>query len=761
MSPEGVDIKYKCHNGKSGKNKCICQSDGRIEVEEGTLKDTYGKETSYRYCIHWNRRIEPLIANLNYGNQHLNIKNSESKASTSFSDEHHEIFEVTTYYSFEHDDGKTTIRVPLVLRVQSKASEDSGGSYYWYENTGTNGDNLTWKRIPGVENEYPKNNKDPASSDLVQKLKDLTCSLHNLHIVDIYKAKNYSCPCGKANVTVRSETKADLSGYTQYEYTYKTKENSVIYENVTLEDDYSGNPLILNDITGDLSVFYWNEDKKRKKPLMLEVSVGIAGIGVGTTKVYYGNKGDENNKKWIPIGTGPVSREKLHELQCQVFKPVIIDVAEHIGEYTNKYCSGECPNKDCPGKVTVSAYPLRGLSGYTAWRHTYGNKGENFTITSFTNGSSPIDIPTGSFPIWDVKDVLVFFLECAPGNTATERPFIVCVSTGNGYTYRWSNNHCKKGGKFELEKKLQELKKELGQEAKQKSQTEDDSDDEEEDDPVSENPDDSQSTEGNNGAQREEVPAADLTDQLSDTESETKILLQGTPVAQMAEDAIDGERLKHIIADPSRVYLDGFEVLGGSTIHTLLPGATGSRPPPPELTVGTNIPPVLCSYTQPLSGLEGNSVTIQHFASLLPTTTPKEASPTLTPVEIHETIPLLPKETGPEAPTEELTAEPVTKAERLEASGPGQGTHGLGFSPGPKPQTNSSFWESYDKSIPTVLTGVGVVSGTLTGLGGHSNVLKETLGLDKYILWIVRSIMLSMDEGLYDSDEERLMEATQ
>ncbi|EKX72365.1 hypothetical protein BEWA_048320 [Theileria equi strain WA] len=63
-------------------------------------------------------------------------------------------------------------------------------------------------------------------------------------------------------------------------------------------------------------------------------------------------------------------------------------------------------------------------------------------------------------------------------------------------------------------------------------------------------------------------------------------------------------------------------------------------------------------------------------------------------------------------PTEVLSTakeseSPPPKAEaRAEARSPAAGT----------PQT-STFWESYDKSIPTVLTGVGVVSGSLTGFG--------------------------------------------
>ncbi|AFZ80071.1 hypothetical protein BEWA_029210 [Theileria equi strain WA] len=40
-----------------------------------------------------------------------------------------------------------------------------------------------------------------------------------------------------------------------------------------------------------------------------------------------------------------------------------------------------------------------------------------------------------------------------------------------------------------------------------------------------------------------------------------------------------------------------------------------------------------------------------------------------------------------------------------------------GGSPGPGPSHGGSFWTSHEKSIPTVLTGVGVVSGSLTGFG--------------------------------------------
>ncbi|XP_075581331.1 complement C3 [Pelecanus crispus] len=58
-------------------------------------------------------------------------------------------------------------------------------------------------------------------------------------------------------------------------------------------------------------------------------------------------------------------------------------------------------------------------------------------------------------------------------------------------------------------------------------------------------------TKGVNGVQEEKVKATNLSDIVPNTESETKVSIQGNPVSIMVEKAIDGSKLKHLIAIPS------------------------------------------------------------------------------------------------------------------------------------------------------------------------------------------------------------------
>ncbi|AFZ79906.1 hypothetical protein BEWA_027550 [Theileria equi strain WA] len=540
MSQKGIDIRKKCPEGKS---LGTCQDDSQVEAKRGRLRDVDNRETGYRYCRHKNDTEGVVINNLSYGNQPLKIENGGGGEPTLFSDIHPKVWEVTTYYSFEHDNGKTTIKVPLALRVRSKTDEDSD-NVTWYENMG--GGNTLWKSITST-NDFPTSDAGKGGNKFTKKLDNLTCKLHNLHIVNIHRTKDYRCACTQANVTVIPEPSTD--GYIKYRHEYKTDVNTVRYKHVILEDEDGYGPieLTLKD-TPSLSAYYWGKDEERRKPLLMEVTLGGNFEGLKTT-VPVSNNGDPYNSKWTIMDPGPVSEKKLKELKCKLFRPAEIDVSVcDTREYDNPYykneMDGNCPNATCPGKIQVkgcdgSPY---GLQNYTAKKHTYGQG--SFTVTGFTGKP---EIYEKELPIWDVTELVVFFPKFNGDKTATNTHVLVYVSSNGGKTKKWyigvsrgKNGDIESPEEYELRSRIQHevsriedtLKTVKQQETAhseehgEQGSYEQDSESQEEDvdEEASTVPQDPEHL-GQNGVQREEVPAADLSDQVPDTESETKILL--------------------------------------------------------------------------------------------------------------------------------------------------------------------------------------------------------------------------------------------
>ncbi|AFZ79589.1 hypothetical protein BEWA_024380 [Theileria equi strain WA] len=701
MYSKGVDVKYKCHNSKSDKSKCTCKNDHRIEVEERTLKDD-GKDTDYRYFIHRNRTTESLIKDLNYGGEILQIENAGTY--TPFSDEHQEIWEVVTYYSFKHDNGRTTIKVPLALRTRSKIGEDND-KVTWYENSG---DNLTWREIEGTGS-FPTDYPGQGGDKFTKKLNELACTLHKLHIVNIYETKDYNCACSQAKVQVIANDKT-VPGYKNYRHEYETEESSVRYRNFNLEDK-DGGFVKLDKDTPKLSVYYWDADEKRKKkPLIMEVALGGYFIG---TEVIVSNNGEPNNGKWTITGElGPVSADTLHKQKCKLFRPVDINVSVETGEYDNSHCN----RKDCHSKVKVANYNGYIPHGYKAFKHTYG--GGKFTIANFIGEPK---IHEDNLPIWDVTEVVVFIPD-------GDKPFLVYVSSDGGRTKKWysrSNNgdNLEEVGDIlgnnpsqttsnilnaalEIIKQLKEiLQRSENQEPDEESEEEEDQKerelkglvkddqmaDEERFQQVQEEKEDKEEEEESvskltfpDSSAPEEVPAADLSDQVPDTESETKILLQGTPVAQMAEDAIDGERLT-------------------GTLDITLPQSNGEYPEIAEIGSATVAPSV--TYDSGIL-IEEHGNTIKH-------TMHRHAVPI---VEIDEPDPEViitidvsnPPETTPETDgltslQHEATTEVTPGGPQALSTSSAQGTHG----PGPS-QTGSGSIPPEDSTniIVSVTTGI-------------------------------------------------------
>ncbi|AFZ79556.1 hypothetical protein BEWA_024050 [Theileria equi strain WA] len=455
-----IDIRNKCPNIKDGKNTCQCKDVYQIKALRGTLKGTDGRDTDYRYCKHRNETNELLIKDLNYNGQPLKVE--DGRGSKLLSATHSTIWEVTTYYSFEHDKNAHVIKVPLILGVRSKISEYNSDNVTWYENSSINGDNLTWKRIddPGTENEYPKTDKEHATTEgFTKKLNELTCNLHKLHIVDIYRTSSYDCACSNAHVTVIPDKGTTLPGYTKYNYQYTSSENFVRYKRVNIKDGDDDKPLTLNHRTPKLSVYYWDADKKRrKKPLLMEVYVGGEKLleGHDDTPVLVFNSGVKDNSKWT-MDVGSVSADTLHKQKCKLFHPVIIDVTRTTRSYPNPYCikegykNGECPNKDSPHEVEVEKCDgsIFELTSCTGWKHTYGKKGEPFTVTKFIGGLGTDLI---NFPIWNAREVIVFFASCdKPDDPATKIPLQIYVKSENGAIRKWQRSEDRDGGEWKVE----------------------------------------------------------------------------------------------------------------------------------------------------------------------------------------------------------------------------------------------------------------------------------------------------------------------
>ncbi|EKX73996.1 hypothetical protein BEWA_040340 [Theileria equi strain WA] len=343
MPTVGIDIKHKCQpkNRKVKKRNepKTCAKHG-FEASLRNVSDG-PKVTDYRVCTHKGGKFN--ISPLKYDEQELTIVGGSD-----FAKRHKTITEICTYYSDKHNGGEE-IEKPLALRL-----EDEHGKHHWYENSGSNGNNLTWKTIKDSTG-FPKFSNE-SNPKFERELNRLTCRLHDLHFVDIYKTDNYNCACGEANVTVSENDYGSVYGYTKYEHKYTVKPNSVRYNStfLKLKDNEGDEEMTLKseDFSG-VSVYYWNADKDRRKiPLLIEVTV----LGV---KAFLGNDGTVNNNdntKWkmirsediydnFPTVSQDKLEEKLKELTCRFFGP----------EDTNGYCKKEWCNKEeslqCPEDI--------------------------------------------------------------------------------------------------------------------------------------------------------------------------------------------------------------------------------------------------------------------------------------------------------------------------------------------------------------------------------------------------------------------------
>ncbi|AFZ79798.1 hypothetical protein BEWA_026470 [Theileria equi strain WA] len=453
-----MNIKYKCPEGEKGFARTKkCKKHHNFYA---SLTDVYdNKDPHYRVCRHYSGTF--VIQNLHYDGQVLTISYGGSSLT-----KERRINDISVYYSETYEDSKKDyIEKPLLLRIKSRTEE------HWYFNADVKDKdtdeqyedegiiwkpNTKWKEIKDGSKFYDGRG-NPKSEELKKELNRLTCKLHNLHAVDIFKSDadtSYRCPvCRKENATVSSETIADFSGYKKYRHTYGSDINFVRYDKTLLKlggenEGDDGEPIPLDaSLTPHLTVYYWNMDPQRTKPLLMEVVVG--GVGYRGTQVSLGNDGTPDNSEWSMILdngepkvlSGKKLEEQLHKQKCKFFRPVVIDVSEEKS-YPNPYCIKEgCKKGKCPDKVKVEKYSnaIPGLTSYTARRHTYGKAGGKFTITGFTKGPKK----NVTFPIWDVTEVVVFFPECSqksPDDSLINIPLLVYVNSSDKSSRKWYKN---------------------------------------------------------------------------------------------------------------------------------------------------------------------------------------------------------------------------------------------------------------------------------------------------------------------------------
>ncbi|AFZ81055.1 hypothetical protein BEWA_004630 [Theileria equi strain WA] len=614
MSPS-IDIKYKCSEKNNRRKK------GKIEPGicrhgfEASLRNLSNspKETGYKVCKHKGGTFN--IRRLTYGNEEL-----KDESESLLTRKHNIITEVCTYYSDKYNGDDERIKVPLILGVREK----TGTPYHWYENLG--GNNLTWREINDTSG-FPQFSNE-STQKFLGKLNELTCQLHKLHSVNIYEDRNYSCPCGKTNVTVVENEGGGIPGYTKYKHTYDTYANSARYKDTALKFKYDDryDPFSLSKETLQLTVYYSEEDKGRKRPLLMDVSVWDSG-----DIIPLGNIGVKDNSEWSMITdedggylltlSSEVLSLKLQELKKELYQEAkkLEKVHESLGhseksdsEYQEDEDEEDREDDDDEkeaekekgvDKTSLAPVELVGVN------NSGGRKGLDElleTIGPFINlglaGSGLVGLGTAhnlaeelKLALELAKDILATYVVPEAGDKLPQDFKTVKQLEGQGPTGTESQN--KTPEFLPVPAALSGPVPAVGI-------------------VTEEGP--GRTPKVQNNAAQTDGETADLSDQVPDTESETKILLQGSPVAQTAEDYMDGNgKGDHTTAETTPKELAaGYTFFGpqaamhGYAYQSLYGTSQGARPTTrPELIVGTSTLPALGGYQgpQPLSGLDSDA----------------------------------------------------------------------------------------------------------------------------------------------------------
>ncbi|AFZ79994.1 hypothetical protein BEWA_028440 [Theileria equi strain WA] len=170
MASKDVDIKNNCN--------VSCRCSGNAGFISAKTESVTGAG-NYGYCTH--EKLFVWIGGIKYGLHDLQIQ--DNKEPKKLKEKYHRLEVVTTYYH-NYGIGGLFIKTPLLIGVKST----KGGTYEWYENTGTNGDNLTWRKIYNHSG-FPNSDTDLANPQFKNKLDELACRLQNIVEINLSKDK--------------------------------------------------------------------------------------------------------------------------------------------------------------------------------------------------------------------------------------------------------------------------------------------------------------------------------------------------------------------------------------------------------------------------------------------------------------------------------------------------------------------------------------------------------------------------------------------
>ncbi|AFZ79216.1 hypothetical protein BEWA_020630 [Theileria equi strain WA] len=415
MSVE-VDIRNKC------RNRCTCpwKNSGLITTKTGSLKDA----TDYGYCTH-EKVAGQGINGLTYNRTHLQIEDEKTGSPKIFKEEHSRLDFVTVYYHI-YDRNAHVIKAPLFLRVKDHA----GAEYKWYENVSTNEDNKTWRKINKTSG-FPTDDPGKGGSEFRENLDRVTCSLHNIHRVEISRngqSDPYGCPiCKKAKVIVKPGV--SVNGiYTRFEHIpmddgkyYLSHGNNL----VKYKESSKHNSKFLSVKKGDtLSVYYWEGDEKRTNPLIIELKRADGG---GSNWYASDLQYKDKNYKWIKLKQdetanfsryGEELKAKLDYLSCTVNSAVRIKLGRDSGCHDSR---------DSNHKSTISTRhngifnrsPFISAYEYTPSKESGG---KSFSVAEVLLQGERQKSESGNLFLKDVTKLSSYASFCDPTN-----PFIIRV----------------------------------------------------------------------------------------------------------------------------------------------------------------------------------------------------------------------------------------------------------------------------------------------------------------------------------------------
>ncbi|AFZ79506.1 hypothetical protein BEWA_023550 [Theileria equi strain WA] len=441
-----IDISKKCNK------TCKCYVN---QVSDITAKreDNVTQLDSYGYCTHIS------------GSKKLVLYCKTIKLETTSGISFTKLQSVTTYYHKQYEPGSAISR-PLIIRVQTDA-----GKTLWYENAGHYA-NKKWRKI-GNTNGYPEEDNYDPSYGLKKRLTDIGCRLYGYHQIDIQYIGKYSYTCLICGDNTAGEIKPETSpgsitGYTKYTHEKITDKSILVYNGgkITYKRKDNGKiyylPIPINDPSNikNISVYYWEHDKGRENPLLVELET-YSGYSFWFENI---SKPGGKNDKWrqmsqsesnIFSGYGSELQNKLDILSCIFNGTVVINLG------TSKDCHN---SQDSRHRNRIRHFyngSIRNLFGFAAHEYTsrdyFGDK--TFNISDLYFGGKKQNFPKGTFPLKNITKLDAYVSSCD-----STKPFLIHVesedpnSSGKWYYRNSADNwmeHQQIGGKGQDEVKDQ------------------------------------------------------------------------------------------------------------------------------------------------------------------------------------------------------------------------------------------------------------------------------------------------------------------